>query len=244
MLGGQIRPLWDDNWRLKFEQVKADGFARLRGFWVLKEIIGPILFKLLVALVVPYGIAHHLFPLLGFRHEVNDAVIRFAWLGCLALVSGWYATKRLHLWILDLHNSIRDDRYLVGRRLHNFGEKRVADPTDLSSPDTMADGGIDGDQGPVDGEVPSDGTALLETAASVSNFTAGNLSLGYVRGGVGTQGKRAVGGEATFGSEFQQEAADRKFGVTGATLRLRTAASGASASSSTSSNSVPGSQDQ
>jgi hypothetical protein len=32
--------------------------------------------------------------------------------------------KRLRQWLLDLHNSIRDDRYLVGRRLHNFGERK------------------------------------------------------------------------------------------------------------------------
>ncbi|CAI8618455.1 unnamed protein product [Vicia faba] len=32
------------------------------------------------------------------------------------------STRRFHVWFTNLHNSIRDDRYLIGRRLHNFGE--------------------------------------------------------------------------------------------------------------------------
>ncbi|BBN02416.1 E3 ubiquitin-protein ligase MARCH6 [Marchantia polymorpha subsp. ruderalis] len=121
---GQITPLADESWRIKFEQVRADGFANLRGFWVLKEIIFPILLKLMTALLVPYVFAHWIFPCLGYSLIVNSAVNRYAWQGCLALGLLWYGMKRLRQWLLDLHNSIRDDRYLVGRRLHNFGERR------------------------------------------------------------------------------------------------------------------------
>ncbi|KAL2642943.1 hypothetical protein R1flu_010530 [Riccia fluitans] len=121
---GQITPFADDSWRIKFEQVRADGFANLRGFWVLKEIICPILLKLITALVVPYVSARWFFPMLGYSLIVNSVANRFAWLGCFALGLLWYGMKRLRQWLLDLHNSIRDDRYLVGRRLHNFGERR------------------------------------------------------------------------------------------------------------------------
>lgn len=121
---GQITPLADERWRLRFEQVRADGFANLRGFWVLKEIIAPILIRLLVALCVPHVFARWIFPSLGYSLIVNSAVNRFAWLGCLGIAVFWYGVKRLRQWLLDLHNSIRDDRYLVGRRLHNFGERK------------------------------------------------------------------------------------------------------------------------
>eukprot|EP01018_Ginkgo_biloba_P022939 Gb_33866 [translate_table: standard] len=122
---GQMAPLADESWRIKFDQVRADGFSRLRGLWVLREIVAPILMKLLTALCVPYVLARGLFPILGYSLIINSAVYRFAWLGCLSLGLLWYCMKRFHQWFMNLHNSIRDDRYLIGRRLHNFGENNT-----------------------------------------------------------------------------------------------------------------------
>ncbi|KAG9148194.1 hypothetical protein Leryth_014108 [Lithospermum erythrorhizon] len=119
-----MMPLVDDSWRVKFERVREDGFSRLRGFWVLREIVLPIIMKLLTALCVPYVLARGVFPVFGYPLVVNSAVYRFAWLGCLGFSSLWYCAKRFHVWFTNLHNSIRDDRYLIGRRLHNFGEDR------------------------------------------------------------------------------------------------------------------------
>jgi E3 ubiquitin-protein ligase MARCH6 len=53
---------------------------------------------------------------------VNSAVYRFAWLGCLCFSLLCFCAKRFHVWFTNLHNSIRDDRYLIGRKLHNYGE--------------------------------------------------------------------------------------------------------------------------
>lgn len=115
-------PLVDESWRTKFERVREDGFSRLQGFWVLREIVFPIMMKLLTALCVPYVLARGVFPVLGYPLVVNSAVYRFAWLGCLCLSVLCFCAKRFHVWFTNLHNSIRDDRYLIGRRLHNFGE--------------------------------------------------------------------------------------------------------------------------
>ena len=115
-------PLMDDSWRVKFERVREDGFSRLQGLWVLREIVLPIIMKLLTALCVPYVLARGVFPILGYPLVVNSAVYRFAWLGCLSLSFLCFCAKRFHVWFTNLHNSIRDDRYLIGRRLHNFGE--------------------------------------------------------------------------------------------------------------------------
>lgn len=122
---GQVAPLVDESWRIKFERVKEDGFIRLRGFWVMREIVAPILMKLLTALCVPYVFSRGLFPVFGYSLLVNSAVYRFAWSGCLVLGMLWYGIRCLQQWISELHNSIRDDRYLIGKRLHNFGEKTV-----------------------------------------------------------------------------------------------------------------------
>ncbi|CAN7119990.1 unnamed protein product [Brassica rapa subsp. narinosa] len=41
------RLIMDDIWRAKFERVKEDGFSRLQGLWVLREIVLPVVMKLL-----------------------------------------------------------------------------------------------------------------------------------------------------------------------------------------------------
>ncbi|KAH7307266.1 hypothetical protein KP509_22G052000 [Ceratopteris richardii] len=131
---GQVPPIVDDSWRMKFERVKADGFRHLQGLWVMREIVAPILMQLLTALCVPYVVARGLFPVLGYSLFVNSAVYRFAWSGCLLLALLWYGIRYLQRWASELHNSIRDDRYLIGKRLHNFGEKTAAEvvPEDVS----------------------------------------------------------------------------------------------------------------
>ncbi|XVE66809.1 hypothetical protein DITRI_Ditri08aG0109300 [Diplodiscus trichospermus] len=117
-----MMPLVDESWRTKFERVREDGFSRLQGLWVLREIVFPIIMKLLTALCVPYVLARGVFPVLGYPLVVNSAVYRFAWLGCLSFSLLCFCAKRFHVWFTNLHNSIRDDRYLIGRRLHNFRE--------------------------------------------------------------------------------------------------------------------------
>ncbi|CAF2240075.1 unnamed protein product [Brassica napus] len=120
------------DWALGFIFLKIwttlvkDGFSRFQGLWVLKEIVSPILMKLLTALCVPYVLAKGVFPMLGYPLVVNSAVYRFAWIGCLSASLFFSCAKRCHVWFINLHNSIRDDRYLVGRRLLNFEEAALA----------------------------------------------------------------------------------------------------------------------
>ncbi|XP_041014110.1 probable E3 ubiquitin ligase SUD1 isoform X1 [Juglans microcarpa x Juglans regia] len=139
-----MMPLVDESWRIKFERVREDGFSRLQGLWVLREIVFPIIMKLLTALCVPYVLARGVFPVLGYPLIVNSAVYRFAWLGCLCISLLFFCAKRFHLWFTNLHNSIRDDRYLIGRRLHNFGEhtgeKQIEAGTSSEMPDSNLHG--------------------------------------------------------------------------------------------------------
>ncbi|GLT60425.1 hypothetical protein SLA2020_331920 [Shorea laevis] len=130
-------PLVDESWRIKFERVREDGFSRLQGLWVLREIVFPIIMKLLTALCVPYVLARGLFPVFGYPLVVNSAVYRFAWLGCLCLSLLCFCAKRFHIWFTNLHNSIRDDHYLIGRRLHNYGEDAEEKPNDVGTSSEM-----------------------------------------------------------------------------------------------------------
>ncbi|KAH7866347.1 hypothetical protein Vadar_019186 [Vaccinium darrowii] len=151
----QMVPLVDEGWRVKFERVREDGFSRLQGFWVLREIVLPITMKLLTALCVPYVLARGVFPVFGYPLVVNSAVYRFAWLGCLGFSMLCFCAKRFHVWFTNLHNSIRDDRYLIGRRLHNFGEdsgrrQREAGSSEAQNSDTQGTGLIRQDHDGVD----------------------------------------------------------------------------------------------
>ncbi|XP_019086195.1 PREDICTED: probable E3 ubiquitin ligase SUD1 [Camelina sativa] len=135
-----MRPIVDDSWRAKFERVREDGFLRLQGLWVLKEIVFPIVMKLLTALCVPYVLARGVFPILGYPVVVNSAVYRFAWIGCLSVMLLCVCAKRCIVWFRNLHNSIRDDRYLICRRLNNFGEAALANQKQSS--EDAGDGGV------------------------------------------------------------------------------------------------------
>jgi hypothetical protein len=127
----------------------------------MREIVLPILVTLLTALCAPYVFARGLFPVLGYSLIVNSAVYRFAWSGCLLLGLIWYGIKSLQQWLSELHNAIRDDRYLIGKRLHNFGEKKIEDgstqqPTTSLPPDESSEQSI------------SDATALIDSDAIVA----------------------------------------------------------------------------
>ncbi|CAM8930899.1 unnamed protein product [Rhodiola kirilowii] len=127
-----MMPLVDESWRIKFERVRENGFSRLQGLWVLREIVSPIIMKLLTALCVPYVLARGVFPIFGYPLVINSAVYRYAWIGCLSISLLAFCAKRFHVWFTNLHNSIRDDRYLIGRRLHNFGEDNAQRQTDAA----------------------------------------------------------------------------------------------------------------
>ncbi|XP_071691730.1 probable E3 ubiquitin ligase SUD1 [Rutidosis leptorrhynchoides] len=106
--------LVDDRWCVKLERVRRSGFLRLQGVWVLQEIIIPIVMKLLTVLCVPYVLARGVFRVFAYPLIVNSAILGV----CLALL----CAKGLCVWYANLHNSIRDDRYLIGRRVHNLGK--------------------------------------------------------------------------------------------------------------------------
>ncbi|KAK6136886.1 hypothetical protein DH2020_029372 [Rehmannia glutinosa] len=151
-----MMPLVDDSWRVKFERVREDGFSRLQGLWVLREIVFPIIMKLLTALCVPYVLSRGVFPIFGYPLVVNSAVYRFAWLGCLIFSVLYFCAKRFHVWFTNLHNSIRDDRYLIGRRLHNFGENSERRVNSGASSENQVSNGDGAEENQNNWEAPAD----------------------------------------------------------------------------------------
>jgi E3 ubiquitin-protein ligase MARCH6 len=117
-------------------QIFQDGFRNLNLTRIFTSVIFPILDKLLIILCVPYVLAKGIVPFffgrlplspsltltptLGGSLLLVSTVYRYGFL-CLALAITVTKLQRPLLYSLRaLHNAIRDDKYLVGRRLHNY----------------------------------------------------------------------------------------------------------------------------
>ncbi|VAI89370.1 unnamed protein product [Triticum turgidum subsp. durum] len=110
----------DGRWDWKLTRAKDDGFAGLRTKWVFQDILMPVTMKLVIVLGVPYVLAKGLFPRFGYSAAVNSAVYHFAWLGSLALCGLCYLAKVFWGALVKLHDSIRDERYIIGQRLQDY----------------------------------------------------------------------------------------------------------------------------
>uniref|UniRef100_M8B1Q9 E3 ubiquitin-protein ligase MARCH6 n=1 Tax=Aegilops tauschii TaxID=37682 RepID=M8B1Q9_AEGTA len=107
----------DERWVPTIVRWKADCLSwEISMFWFLQEIFMPIATRLLAALGVPYVLAKGVFPRFGYSAAVNSAVYRFAWLGSLGSCELCYLFKVL---CVKLHDSIRDERYVIGKRLED-----------------------------------------------------------------------------------------------------------------------------
>ncbi|XP_062195564.1 probable E3 ubiquitin ligase SUD1 isoform X2 [Phragmites australis] len=109
-----------ERWDQKLTRARQDGFSGLRAMWVLQDVLMPITVKLVSALCVPYVLAKGVFPRFGYSAAVNSTVHRFAWLGSLALCALYHLAKVFCRFFVKLHDSIRDERYLIGQRLQNY----------------------------------------------------------------------------------------------------------------------------
>lgn len=124
LLGRFFKPLWinliDERWEAKLKRANEDfsGDPKLM-WWFFQDMCIPVATVLLVGLGVPYVFAKGFFPRLGYSASVNSTVYRFSWLGSLGLCTFYYLGKGL---CLQLHDSIRDDRYTIGRRLEDVGD--------------------------------------------------------------------------------------------------------------------------
>ncbi|XBI33502.1 hypothetical protein VPH35_056821 [Triticum aestivum] len=129
-LGSLLKKLWiklvsssepflayfiDERW----EQAKVYWYSRsIPLCWFFQGMFMPMAMKLLAALGAPYVLAKLVFPRFGYSAAMNWTVYRFAWLGSLGFCVLCYLGKVL---CVQLHDSIRDDRYIIGQRLKDVG---------------------------------------------------------------------------------------------------------------------------
>eukprot|EP00850_Spirogloea_muscicola_P016878 SM000140S00627 [mRNA] locus=s140:187485:191304:- [translate_table: standard] len=117
--------LTDAGWRERLERARAHGLVGLKAGWCLREVVGPVLVQLLTALCCPYVVARWLASWEVLPAVWRWAIMRYAWLATAGLTSLGLLVAHLSLALMRVHDAIRDDRYLVGRRLHNFARSAV-----------------------------------------------------------------------------------------------------------------------
>jgi len=117
------------HWRERVLRAREGDIIGLdQNFWrTMREVVIPVLVSVITALSVPYSVARGLLPLLGIARWVSNMVYRYAYLVITCLLCGFESLRYSISILRDLHDSIRDDKYLVGKRLYNFIE--AADST-------------------------------------------------------------------------------------------------------------------
>jgi len=109
-----------DRWIDRFEQLKGNGFLNVDFKFTLFKIIFPILHYPLTLFTVPYCFARGIVPLFGGSLILENIALRYGFsVYCFILISErlFHKTKQ---WINHFHNIIRDDKYLIGKHLHNL----------------------------------------------------------------------------------------------------------------------------
>lgn len=136
-LGLLIMKLWNKvalagrlnlEWRERVERAREGGFLGMGPNLerTLQEVVLPVLGWTLVALSAPYAVAFGLLPLLGCSAFVTGIVYRFSYLSISVTYLLQLSIRTLFSAMRSLHDSIRDDRYLIGKRLYNFRDNAGA----------------------------------------------------------------------------------------------------------------------
>jgi Sec-independent protein translocase protein TatA len=115
--GGAAPP---DSWQAHFDALQAGGLRNLDFSRALTKIVLPVLLNLATSLAVPYVVTRAVLPLLQLPASVLGYANLYAYQVYHGVFVAWLGGRRLHALAVQLHNAIRDDRYLVGRQLNNF----------------------------------------------------------------------------------------------------------------------------
>lgn len=130
-LGLLIMKLWNKvvlagrvnvDWRQRVERAREGGVLGMGPNFprTLQEVVLPVLMWTLIALCLPYTFAQGVLPVLGFSRFASNVVYRFIYVGIAAVYGFQVAMRSMFRAMRGLHDSIRDDKYLIGKRLYNF----------------------------------------------------------------------------------------------------------------------------
>uniref|UniRef100_A0A0A9XZ87 E3 ubiquitin-protein ligase MARCHF6 n=2 Tax=Lygus hesperus TaxID=30085 RepID=A0A0A9XZ87_LYGHE len=113
------------DWRLRraIERTYRDGFRNMQLKFVVEEVAFPVITCLAIFLAVPYVIAHSIVPLFVQNAFIRIVVARRIYPSVLVLAVIIILVSFQLRQFAKLYEHIKNDKYLVGRRLVNYHHK-------------------------------------------------------------------------------------------------------------------------
>lgn len=113
-------PRYLTTWRERIQHVQRLGITKVPFTVAFSQLLWPMIKPVSVLLAVPYALSRGLVPLLDLTPvEMQNLYIYGFAFEYIAVVC-YHGLQHVRTAVRRLHNSIRDDRYLVGRQLNNF----------------------------------------------------------------------------------------------------------------------------
>ncbi|KAK9812860.1 hypothetical protein WJX72_004825 [[Myrmecia] bisecta] len=111
------------SWRARFAVFQQQGVTGIGFGFAMTQILWPLLLGVGVLLALPYVVTRGLLPLLPLSAEALQYAFMYGFAAELAILVLGYALLQLQRALSALHNTIRDERYLVGRELNNLATR-------------------------------------------------------------------------------------------------------------------------
>lgn len=107
-------------WKEVFNRLQLEGIRRVSFKWALVEVTLPVLMSLTAQLCLPYTFVHSVLPSLGLSLYFRQFVYRYGYtlLAAVLQLNQWKSYVKSYFW--KLHNTIRDDKYLVSKQICNM----------------------------------------------------------------------------------------------------------------------------
>lgn len=128
--------LMGPNWWLKrvIDEMYHDGLRNINLRLIVVDLVLPVVVVLGLALAVPYILACSVVPAFGTNAETQNLVLRRIYPSLLALCAFTAFTVFQVRQFCRLYEHIKNDKYLVGRRLVNYEHRRPTTSFTVSSP--------------------------------------------------------------------------------------------------------------
>eukprot|EP00163_Fabomonas_tropica_P029771 TRINITY_DN6510_c0_g1_i1.p1 TRINITY_DN6510_c0_g1~~TRINITY_DN6510_c0_g1_i1.p1 ORF type:complete len:1337 (-),score=210.54 TRINITY_DN6510_c0_g1_i1:93-4103(-) len=122
-------------WKDRFQTAWNDGVQGIRVGYVVRELIIPLAIPPATFLAVPYTVTQGLLPALGIiPSSVLLIASRFVWFAAFCILALLEIAGVCENWFKVLNKRIKDDKYLVGRRVLNHDRhSREAEQVNMRS---------------------------------------------------------------------------------------------------------------
>lgn len=107
-------------WRDRIHLVQRLGVTQIPFTVAFSQILWPAIKPLALLLAIPYAVSRGIVPWLDLKAEEMQILYTYGFALEYVVLLCYYCLQHVRAALHRLHNSIRDDRYLIGRQLNNF----------------------------------------------------------------------------------------------------------------------------